>query len=113
MAIDPGSGERADQQLRQQRGEGGQPEQGDRVGQPVDQPGQGDLLHPGAQRGNGVAAEVQAEIAMMQGTQGVGPATHGEVYPRREETVDNSFFVMLLTNCAALRALQPEWREFP
>ncbi|MNN74591.1 hypothetical protein D3C81_1908040 [compost metagenome] len=73
MAVDPGAGQRPHQQLRQQRGKGGGAEQRGRAGKAVDQPGQGDLLQPTAQGGDGLAGEVQAEVAVAQGADGAWP----------------------------------------
>ncbi|MCY1528451.1 hypothetical protein D9M68_635560 [compost metagenome] len=73
VAIDPGAGQRAHQQLRQQRGEGGDAQQRRRAGEAIDQPGQGDLLQPTAQGGDGLAGEVEAEVAVAQGADGGGP----------------------------------------
>ncbi|MCY1439853.1 hypothetical protein D9M71_561050 [compost metagenome] len=75
MAIDPGSGERTDQQLRQKRNAGGDAEQSRRVRQSIDQPGQRYLLNPRAQGGNCMADEIETEIPVTQGAQRGGPGT--------------------------------------
>ncbi|MCY1310565.1 hypothetical protein D9M70_607660 [compost metagenome] len=78
MPVDPGTGQRPHQQLRQQGREGGHAQQRGRTGQAVDQPGQGDLLQPTAQGGNGLAGKIEPEVAVAQGADGGGPGAGGE-----------------------------------
>ena len=44
-----------------------QPQQERRVGQPVDEPDHGHLLHPGADQGDALAEEEQPEVAIFHG----------------------------------------------
>ncbi len=73
MAVDPGTGKRADQQLGSQRKKGDQAQQDSRPRQVIGQPGQGDLLHPFAQGRDTLANEVDLEIAISKRPNSRGP----------------------------------------
>jgi hypothetical protein len=74
LLVDPGPGERPDKQLRNERAKCRDAEQGGRTSQPIDQPGQCDLLDPRADDRDGLAEEIEAKIAMPQGAQRTGQA---------------------------------------
>ena len=71
-AVGNHSGQQPEQQGRYLTGKGNQPEHQGGLGQPIDQPGLGHVLHPESGPGNKLTDKKEAKIPMAERSEGIG-----------------------------------------